>query len=368
MIVIAPILDRESRNLHSESNLAIPVAEAPAVRRPGRLIGLQILRFLAAFAVVLFHIGSGYQAEFGNSVNPFVIGAAGVDVFFVLSGFIIAMTTDPSRGSGYFCRKRLARIVPLYWILTLGLAVVAVAAPSLINSTSVDMESVIKSLLFIPYVRPDGTIRPLLFLGWTLNYEMFFYAIYALCLWLRFRSPAIPAVLVCCLVLAGTLVRSDSVLWRFYTNWVMLEFALGIGLYLAYSKFPQIFTTRFSLYAGSFSLVLYALFSRVDGLPWLLASALPALLAVIGFLNVGRRSGRGMIFLTLCGDASYSLYLSHPYVIQLLAKVAPGDLTVLQQCVLALISSVLSIAVAIGLYRLIELPSQRMFGPRRLSA
>ena len=123
---------------------------AKAQLRDGKLLGLQILRFDAAFAVVLFHIGSGYQIEFGNQSNPFSFGAAGVDVFFVLSGFIIAMTTDPARGTWYFCLRRIVRVVPLYWILTLGIAVIGLIVPSLLNSTTVTFETLFKSLFFIP--------------------------------------------------------------------------------------------------------------------------------------------------------------------------------------------------------------------------
>ena len=141
------------------------------------LLGLQILRFVAAMAVVLFHMGSDYQIRFGLDANPFAYGAFGVDIFFVLSGFIIAMTTDPSRGAWYFYRKRLIRIVPIYWLLTFGVVAIGIAAPTLLNSTEVSFEAVIKSLLFIAYERPSGELQPLLFLGWTLNYEMFFYLI-----------------------------------------------------------------------------------------------------------------------------------------------------------------------------------------------
>src|SRR5689334_18462264 len=92
--------------------------------RPTQIPSLQILRFIAAFMVVLFHLGSGVAVEYGLSGNVFGIGASGVDIFFILSGFVIAYTTDPERGIGYFALRRLARVVPLYWVLTTLLIVI----------------------------------------------------------------------------------------------------------------------------------------------------------------------------------------------------------------------------------------------------
>jgi exopolysaccharide production protein ExoZ len=146
------------------------------------LPSLQILRFVAAFSVVLFHLGSGIAVELGSSDNVFDFGTVGVDIFFVLSGFIISYTARPERGIGYFAIRRFARVVPLYWLLTLSVIAIVTIKPSLLNSTTVTYDAVVKSFLFIPYEKSSGAVQPLLFLGWTLCYEMFFYVIYATCL------------------------------------------------------------------------------------------------------------------------------------------------------------------------------------------
>lgn len=95
---------------------------------------LQVLRFLAALAVVLFHTGFGLLMEHPEWFNPFSLGYAGVDVFFVLSGFIMAHTVRPERGAGDFSVRRIACIVPLYWFLTLALFAVTLLAPAFLNS------------------------------------------------------------------------------------------------------------------------------------------------------------------------------------------------------------------------------------------
>lgn len=325
--------------------------------RDGKLLGLQILRFIAAFSVVLFHIGSGYQIEFGNDVNPFVFGASGVDVFFVLSGFIIAMTTDPARGTWHFCRRRLVRVVPLYWILTIGIAVIGLAIPSLLNSTIVTAEALFKSLFFIPYEKQSGAIQPLLFLGWTLNYEMFFYAIYAVCLLIGLRSPLAPMTVVVLLVIAGQLFPFDSIPWRFYSNPIMIEFALGVGIYLIYARQPHWFVGRTMFLAGA-AAALYILLRLSPSVPWLVASGLPAALLVAAFVNVMPGHSRWLSLFALFGNASYSLYLSHPYIIQVLSKVFPADLSIILQIVLGAVTSLLCIGASILLYRFVEIRSQ----------
>ena len=337
---------------------------AKAQLRDGKLLGLQILRFAAAFAVVLFHIGSGYQIEFGNQSNPFSFGAAGVDVFFVLSGFIIAMTTDPARGTWYFCFRRIVRVVPLYWILTLGIAVIGLIVPSLLNSTTVTFETLFKSLFFIPYDKSNGVIQPLLFLGWTLNYEMFFYAIYGVCLLAGWKSPLAPVMVVVILVVAGQILPFEGTVWQFYSNPLILEFALGVGIYLIYAKFPKLFKNRTMVYAGA-AVVSYIMLRLIPGVPWLLIGALPAALFVSAFVSFNPGYSRLIALLVLFGNASYSLYLSHPYIIQLLSKFAPSDLPVASQIFLGTVASFLCIVASIILYYFVELRWQRYFLPAR---
>ena len=322
------------------------------------------MRFCAAFAVVIFHLGEEYRTAFGNAANPFADGAAGVDVFFVLSGFIIALTTDPARGTAYFLRRRLVRIVPLYWTLTAGLVLVGLVMPSLLNSTVITAETVAKSLLFIPFQKAGGAVQPILLLGWTLNYEMFFYAIYAVCLAVGLRSRLVPVLVVVAFVLSGRLWPSANVLWKFYTSPLVLEFAMGIGLYLLYARFPQALQGRSLIFLIGAAL-LYALLRQIPGLPWVLVSGLPAVALVAAFIGVPAHGARWMSLLVLFGDASYSLYLSHPYVIRLGTKMVPDQLSTAGQVVLGCVTAAGCIALSVVLYRVIERPTQRMLSPGR---
>jgi len=314
---------------------------------------------VAAFAVVLFHLGAGFQAELGMERNIFGIGAWGVDIFFVISGFIIAYTTDPGRGILYFAWRRVVRIVPLYWTLTLGLTAIALVMPELLNSTVIDTESLLKSLFFIPYERGDGSVRPILFLGWTLNYEMFFYALYGLCIALGFRTSLMPLMLVVAVVAAGNFLAIDSVLWNFYTNPILLEFALGIVLCILYRRYAAVFASAFR-YLFPLLIVVLAIKLAFPGVQSVWAGAIPAVIVVATALSISIARAPLSSFLILLGDASYSLYLAHPYVLQLWVKISPGGLGIPAQVAMGFIMCLVAVAASVVLYRLLELPSQRI--------
>jgi len=329
-----------------------------------KFLGLQILRFIAAFAVVLFHIGNGYENEYGNESNFFSIGATGVDLFFVISGFIIAYTTDETKGAWWFIRRRLVRIVPLYWLLTFGIIAVAAVQPSLLNSTAVNAETVLKSLFFIPFEKANGFVQPILFLGWSLNYEMFFYAIYAICISLGFRSAFAPAIIILLLVAIGRLIEFENVVLRFYTHPYMLEFVMGIGICFLYRRYTEQFRRVLPFLIAAFGVAIL-LRQTVPGIPWVLGNGIPASILVAAVLPMALRPTAFVGLFVLLGDASYSLYLSHPYIVQAWIKLFPGVTGLLPQTLLAIAAAVMSAMVSVALYRIIEVPAQKAWGRTR---
>jgi hypothetical protein len=158
------------------------------------LLNLHLLRALAALAVVYFHATS----EAGLNL-PINIGGHGVDVFFVISGFIIAYigARTPER----FFVRRLIRIVPFYWAATLAVFAAATLAPHLLRSTRTDVVQLLCSLFFIPRETAYAGTVPTLVLGWSLNYEMYFYVVFALALVVAPRR----APIVCSLAIAAGL-------------------------------------------------------------------------------------------------------------------------------------------------------------------
>ncbi len=148
---------------------------------PGRLTTIQGLRAFAALNVVLLHALIGAD---GAGAEPTLLGAlrgwgaGGVDLFFVISGFImIHVQRSRRRGPVPFLRERILRVAPLYWALTLLLWSVLLAAPALFGRFETSAEGVLASLLFVS--QPLGFGTPTLYVGWTLELEMLFYAVFA---------------------------------------------------------------------------------------------------------------------------------------------------------------------------------------------
>lgn len=194
-----------------------------------RLGGLQALRALAALLVLVGHV----RAEAEHYFALVLPGAAipwtrGVDLIFVISGFIVSLSArryarQPLRLLG----RRIWRVVPLYYLFTLLMVAALIIAPGGVKETSLDLSGLMHSLGFLPHARPDGRIAPILSLGWTLNYEVFFYLLVALALTLP--RPMIWACLALIgFALPGLVGQPTSVPGIFWTNPITLEFAFGI--------------------------------------------------------------------------------------------------------------------------------------------
>ena len=164
------------------------------------LRSIQILRAVAACLVVFghaLHETADISARTGRPpLNVNVIDwGIGVDIFFVISGFIMIYTTAELFGQPgamrTFLMRRIIRIVPLYWLMTAGLILTFLLAPKLLNVPIEGWRSIVTSFFFIPDLRGNGEVRPIMALGWSLNYEMFFYAVYAVCLLAPLRRAAL---------------------------------------------------------------------------------------------------------------------------------------------------------------------------------
>jgi peptidoglycan/LPS O-acetylase OafA/YrhL len=154
---------------------------------PLKLLNVQGLRAYGALAVAFYH--TGFTLGHGRSIGSF-----GVGIFFVISGFIMAMIchTNPE----HFLARRVARIVPLYWLLTLVIFFIASVAPRMLGAATANPVFLVKSLLFIPYFHHDAFF-PILFLGWSLNYEIHFYVLIAAALLIsRPHGPLIASAVI----------------------------------------------------------------------------------------------------------------------------------------------------------------------------
>lgn len=299
-----------------------------------KLESIEFLRAVAVIFVVFSHIAhelTGLLAEIGTSFNDKRFpGDFGVDLFFVISGFVMVYTCwdkfgTPS-GVANFARRRIIRIVPLYWILTTLMIAVVIVLPNDVNSATDDWRQWISSYLFIPYAREsDGMIRPVLGLGWSLQFEMFFYLIFCLSMFLPRRTGLLITIsLLVALPVATLALDQDSTLVRFAGHPIIIEFAAGITLGIVYMKryaIPDHLGMMLAIVGFALLVLAPAYSPLVDNMRHI-HYGIPATLIMSAAVltHYGQNLQVGRIF-NIGGEISYAVYLSHPFVIGLVALI-----------------------------------------------
>jgi exopolysaccharide production protein ExoZ len=328
---------------------------------------LQIVRALASTSVVYFHIGS--VPCFGGIGSLPCFGGFGVDIFFVLSGFVMAMIIATGQSVSRFTISRVSRIVPLYWVLTTFVLVLAAFKPELLNSTTANLSNYLRSILFIPYFKENGTLMPMLFVGWSLNYEMVFYLCVALSLIISLnRSIFVATGLLAATYISLGYFAHSLVLNKFFGNELMYEFILGMLAFEVYNKgyFANV-PTRVALATGVVGYVFMAVAdSNAFHINRLLSYGVPSFIVISSAVRLENAiSSVPHVVVNLfigAGDASYATYLSHPYVTEAVRKILVLELHLFD------INSPLGVAITLSItlmagaliYRLIDRPlSQR---------
>lgn len=293
-------------------------------RAMGRIDQIQFLRGFAAIAVLQHHAITGAFRYCGLAGFSTPL-EAGVDLFFVISGFIMWVTTGGrATPPASFLWRRALRIVPLYWICTAAAVVLWMRH----NSALPPADHLVKSALFIPHFSPEhpDEIWPFLVPGWTLTYEAFFYLIFAASL-LAARRYQLAAVTVtlCLLVVIGTLVTPAGAAGLTYTSPLLLEFMAGcvIGRMFERGCLASHRGGVAMIIIGAASLAVSAL--AIPTSPWSRAAmwGIPVALIVFGALGLKFKGHPRVIqAFGLAGDASYSIYLSHTLLLTLAFKAA----------------------------------------------
>ncbi len=337
------------------------------------LVSLQYLRGVAAMLVVFCHTFD--QLPWLKALTPNV-GLSGVDLFFVVSGFIMVyVTTNAASSARDFFTMRIIRIVPLYLLFNFANAALLLAFPQLFQTAVLTLPHFLLSLFFIPHLSPaiPPSISPFILLGWTLNYEMFFYVIFALsmaCSSAR-RVPLTIVALVTLTTLGAFGVFAASPAWEFYSNNIVLEFVFGMMLA---GLFLNGVLRRLGASVGGVLIALGAIGLVVGGCHLELARAvvfgIPAALIVAGALAIesARVVPKVQPFLLL-GDASYSIYLAHLFPVALerfawsrLGLPIEGVLPVAAFVCVALIGGA---SAGIASYLLLERPMLQVMRGRR---
>ncbi|WP_374341395.1 acyltransferase family protein [Methyloversatilis sp.] len=276
---------------------------------------VQVLRFVAAAMVLMTHSTFYIHERMSSAFEVWYGGESGVPIFFVISGIVIVLTssrlTNDSSGAVVFFERRIARIVPLYWLVTTLKVGLALALPSAVLHNHFDVVHALKSYFFIPAFNQEGQIRPIHGVGWTLLHEMYFYVLFTLAMFIRQRPIRVVTGVLIAACICGYLFEPKGAVAIVATSPINLHFVVGmwVGHLLLGSALPLGIRIGMPVLVG-IALVLVAGLAdwklQLDPAALLIAAALPLLssLSFPGFLR----------FFARLGDSSYSLYLFHPLI------------------------------------------------------
>ena len=347
-----------------------PTASRPAYRL------IQVLRALAALMVVAHHASIMLSQRCRLPTPNWINGASGVDIFFVISGFVMAISMAPLAAARHpartFLARRVERVVPMYWLVTTLKVLALVLVPALGLNALGGPRHVLLSYLFWPSMNPQGSVEPVVVVGWTLSFEMAFYLLFALALGLRVNPLLI--LLPPFLVLGfWTLLplTANTIFVQFFANTLPLEFVFGLLLGMAvrwFGRVPWSWGVP-CLLGGLLPLFLWRspMFTVYRGLQWGAAAVAVVAGALCLEKRWGARSARWMLEL---GDASYSIYLVHTFALPAVGLLV-NRLPVLRNgsvTVAMVLSLVLSTLAGEGVYRAVERPMVAWFKGRRRTA
>ena len=317
---------------------------------------IHYLRAITALGVVIFH-------SLDDTGWSFTFGAGGIHLFFAISGFLmLSIAQGRPRTAGAFLKDRIVRIVPLYWIATLVAVFSTFWFPGYFWQATRAPLIVAKSLLFIPQIGPEGGVYPVLYQGWTLQYEMFFYAIFSFCLLLprAARIPIISGILIS-LAVAGIALEPTDPLLKTYTDPMCLDFLAGVW---AAGLVRIRLSPRTALGLSVFGwLTFVAAYTFEEDLSFWSDLIIPLATGsiVLGMVML-ERAGRMVQWpwLRFTGESSYSIYLFQTVGFALVATFLPAMSALLQ--VMTYTGAALTVGILTFLF--IERPTLKLIKGR----
>jgi len=330
-----------------------------------KLYSIQALRAVAASSVVIFHVMKMLSHNAGYTLNAPDVLASGVDLFFLISGFILVNTSYDAfkkpNASIDFLARRIIRVAPLYWLCTTAIILPLVFAPQLFSSIVFKKDIVISSYFFVLAKNSVGDIGTVLQTGWTLCYEFYFYIVLSVLLLLpRKFFLAMLALIFLSGISLGYVTPELPVWTNVFTNPLTLEFLIGAVIAFVFKmeiEVPNIISAVFFLVSLFF---LFGLPTFFDLGSWtrLVMWGLPYSFILFACISVEKKGVIIPQFLVSLGDSSYTLYLFHPFILPILGKVwFTQKLTEkFNPSVLGIIAFSLSLGIAEILYIWIEKP------------
>ena len=326
---------------------------------------LQILRFFAAALVLVTHITFYIHERMMTSVEIWHNGEVGVPIFFVISGFVMQYTGDKFEknisGASLFLRRRIARIFPLYWLITIAKIAIALVLPAVVLHNRPNLLSAMGSFFLVPMFSADGEVRPIHGVAWTLLHEMFFYYIFSLSIFLRKKPLIYGSLAISALCVYGLFTPQESAVMRVVTDQINLLFVAGMVLAWIYKKnfnIPKHFFVILLILSlwGIFSSDFLA-FKRA----YLHNFYIDAVALVYALMNLQFSQFPNLrAKLKALGDSSYSLYLIHPIATPGIC-IALFKLNLLSLAPLIIIATTITVTCAALVYRFIETPLNKKF-------
>jgi peptidoglycan/LPS O-acetylase OafA/YrhL len=349
------------------------------------LINVQFLRFAAAMLVALYH-SSAHLRSVGIDQGPLfavseAVGFAGVDVFFVISGFIMAWTTRAASGPRdalQFFRRRVARIYSGYWPFFL----LAIALFAWTNPEFLERSDLGRSAVLWP------TNRLILAVSWTLIFELYFYCCYTILI--AFSRGRHTTVLIAAFFIVG--------LWSLYSHYVREAYAPGNLEYMSAAEYYMASPYLAEFIAGALLAVWLLHKPEGVGWPWVLGGVLlflaggwinnqyfdgnieqgywvlyrvgvfglPSLMILLGLVRIENANRSAPVrFSLLAGGASYAVYLSHTLILTFTQSLgfnqwaATFPAAAAQAIFVGLAATIL--AFSIVHYRWVERPLHKLF-------
>jgi exopolysaccharide production protein ExoZ len=322
------------------------------------LVHIQILRFIAALAVIAFHaLGApppGFEVPESALTFALSYGGRGVDLFFVISGFVIFYATHSTKLTpAEFLRRRVERIVPLYFVVIFAVTLLAITLPATFGAPDwYTPRHIIKSLAFIAFT--DGDM-PVVYVGWSLEYEMYFYLSLALLMALTRDAWRNIVVIFSALAILGQLPGVGAALGNtaFFADPMILEFVLGViaGHVFVNGRigWPMPVATACAIAALLVS----------DPANRVIVSGIPAACLVAAAAWFSRKRvdpSWPERALARLGDASYSIYLAQVQTVSLASTFIASLFPAIPPLLLLIVTSCIVVALGLALNILVERP------------
>lgn len=334
--------------------------------------GLPFLRFLCATSVVLMHAAeAAHKGSSAAHTTGAVAARIGVEVFFVISGFVMVTATADNLAAiqtrtaqaWQFMLRRFIRVAPMYWLCSAAKVALVLLIPSLAQRSSVDWLHILGSFLFIPVVSPWGLMQPILPVGWTLNFEFLFYSLFALCIVTTKWRVSLATILLSILFVTGSLTSEPGSAMHFYSRTLLFDFAMGMGI-------ARLAQRDIQLPAPVAWLVLFlvigmsALNERMAG-AWFDLVGFGSLAGLVVWATVSLESSflHKLKPLELLGNASYSIYLTHSFSTPGVVIVAL-KLAITQPLVVITAATLIPCLLGCLAYKYVEAPLTRVLRAR----